>query len=129
MLAGPIGAVVGSVLGATAGAYGGHVFGESIEPTREDAFWRQAHPHQPYAAGTTYEDFRDAYRVGYEGAAAEGPEIGGFEEAEPELRAKYEAGEKVLPWIKVRVATQSAWSRVHAGRKKAGPTRTSAGVY
>src|SRR4051812_4741949 len=65
VVAGPVGAVVGSVRGATAGAYGGHALGESIEPTLEDEYWREAHAQQPYAAGTPYEDFRDAYRVGY----------------------------------------------------------------
>jgi hypothetical protein len=121
---GPIGTIVGTVIGAVAGALGGHALGEKIDPTVEDAYWREAHPRQPYAEGMSYDECREAYRVGYEG-----PALGSFEEAEPELRARYEAGEKVLPWIKVRVATQSAWTRAMAPKGKAGPSRSTGGVY
>src|SRR4051812_19347260 len=76
---GPIGTVVGTVVGAVAGAIGGHALGEAIDPTAEEAYWREAHARQPYADGTTYDEFRDAYRVGYEGARVEGPELGSFE--------------------------------------------------
>jgi hypothetical protein len=128
-IAGPLGTVVGGLAGVVAGALGGHAAGEAIDPTAEEAYWREAHPNQPYAPGTTYHEYRDAYRVGYENAHVEGPELGAFEDAEPELRAKYESGQNVLPWVKVRVATQSAWTRARATLGRPGPPSTSAGVY
>jgi hypothetical protein len=124
---GPVGTVVGTVIGAVAGAFGGHALGEAIDPTAEEAYWRTEHQNQPYAEGTRYEDYEAAYRTGYEGAIA-GPELGSFEDAEPEMKRKYESGENVLPWIKVRVATQSAWSKVRAGRPRTEPPPTSGGV-
>lgn len=129
VVAGPIGTVVGGVVGTVAGAMGGHATGEAIDPTAEDAYWREAHGQQPYAGGSSYDEYKDAYRVGYEGVQVDGPEIGRFEDAEPELRAKYEAGKNVLPWMKVRVATQSAWTRARAALGRPGPPRTSGGVY
>ena len=35
--------------GAFIGGYAGKAAGELIDPTAEDAFWREQHPHQPYA--------------------------------------------------------------------------------
>lgn len=128
-VAGPVGTVIGGIVGAVAGAIGGHAAGEAIDPTVEEAYWREAHPSQPYASGSTFDEYREAYRVGYENAGAVGPEIGSFEEAEPELRARYEAGQNVLPWVKVRVATQSAWTRARTTLHRPGPPRTSGGVY
>src|SRR4029453_19377638 len=46
---GPVGTVVGTGLGAVAGGYGGHAAGEAIDPTVEDAYWREQHSRQPFA--------------------------------------------------------------------------------
>src|SRR5262249_27237955 len=65
-LGGPVGAVVGAIVGAVSGGLGGKAVGEAVDPTAEEAYWREAHGSQPYAVeGGTYEEYRDAYRVGY----------------------------------------------------------------
>ncbi len=46
-LGGPIGAAVGVVAGAVAGGLGGKAVAESIDPTVEDKYWREAYPSRP----------------------------------------------------------------------------------
>src|SRR5689334_18158256 len=65
--AGPVGAVIGAVVGGVAGGYAGHEVAESIDPTAEDAYWREHHSKRPYyTQGTKYEDYQPAYRYGWE---------------------------------------------------------------
>src|SRR3954468_14331864 len=45
---GPAGAAVGLVAGAVVGGLAGKAGGESVNPTVEDAYWRETHPLQPY---------------------------------------------------------------------------------
>src|SRR5215203_7242311 len=66
-VAGPIGTAVGAVIGAVAGGLAGKGVAEGIDPTAEDAYWREAHNTQPYSKGRDYDDFAPAYRTGYEG--------------------------------------------------------------
>jgi len=40
-IAGPIGAAVGGVVGAVVGGLAGHAAGEAVNPTAEEAFWRE----------------------------------------------------------------------------------------
>ena len=49
-LAGPIGTVVGLVAGAVVGGLGGKAAAEGVNPTAEEAYWRENHGRQPYAA-------------------------------------------------------------------------------
>ena len=43
---------------------------------QEDKWWEQNFSSRPYAAGRTYDDFRPAYRYGFEsGTAPHGPEL------------------------------------------------------
>jgi len=108
--------MVGAVIGAVAGGYGGKAAGEAIDPTAEDAYWREAHSKQPYAdRSANYEDYRPAYRAGYEGYTQHAPAKRNFEAAEPELRKSYEASGAKLPWGKAREASRAAWTRVEKG--------------
>src|SRR4051812_49056202 len=47
-MAGPVGAVAGAVVGAVAGGLGGKSIAESIDPTAEDAYWRENYSSRPY---------------------------------------------------------------------------------
>lgn len=75
---GPVGAIVGGTVGAIVGGVAGHAAGEAMDPTVEDAYWRENSIHQPYYQSTqnTYpdldydRDYRHAYRVGYEDLSA-----------------------------------------------------------
>src|SRR3954454_5907703 len=46
---GPVGAVVGGAIGAVAGGLGGKGVAEKINPTVEDAYWRDTYTSRPYA--------------------------------------------------------------------------------
>jgi len=87
-IAGPIGAVVGVVVGAVAGGLAGKGVAESIDPSAEDAYWREHHFEQSFAKDRAYEDYLPAYRSGYSGYR-EGKT---FEEREADLRMEYEGG-------------------------------------
>jgi len=113
-VAGPVGTAVGAVIGAVAGGYAGHAAGEAIDPTVEDAYWREHHSKQPFAkSDTSYDEYQPAYRAGYEGYATHGKKTPSFEKAEPDLRRDYESFGAKLPWEKVRDASRAAWTRVH----------------
>lgn len=68
---GPIGAAVGAVVGGVAGAFAGKGVAEKIDPTVEDAYWKENHDKQEWAKDPdhTYEDYEPAYRYGYTKAA------------------------------------------------------------
>ena len=47
-VAGPVGAVVGGVAGAVAGGLGGKEAAEALDPTAEEAYWRDNYTREPY---------------------------------------------------------------------------------
>lgn len=115
VVGGPVGAAVGLVAGPVVGGLAGKAVAEKIDPTVEDAYWREAHKNQPYfdRAGS-YDDYEPAYRVGYTGRA-EHPERS-FEDSESELEAAYnrERGKSRLGWSKAKEASRAAWNRVRS---------------
>ena len=121
-VAGPVGVAAAVIGGAIAGGYAGKAVGELIDPTAEEAFWRAEHPRQPYGKGATYDDYQAAYRTGYESYPLPYSASATFEEAEPELRQRYEASGAKLSWEDAREAARAAWLRVH---QQAGRTRNT----
>lgn len=115
-LGGPVGAAVGGV----AGAYGGKAAGEAVNPTVEEAYWRENHTSQEYAdPDFNYDsDYAPAYRAGYEGAATGST----FDKDEVRLGQQWESirGESKLSWDKAKHATRAGWER--AERKIMGPS-------
>jgi hypothetical protein len=86
--AGPVGAAVGIVAGGVAGGLAGKGVAEKIDPTVEDAYWRENYTTRPYyKKGATYETYQPAYRTGYEGRTRYTGRS--FEEAETDLRSGY----------------------------------------
>ena len=108
---GPAGTIAGAAIGAIVGGLAGKGVAEAVNPTVEDAYWRENHLKQPYAKGRPYDDYRPAYRTGYEGYSEFGDEAT-FEEREAELRKRYEASGSKLSWDEARPASQAAWQRV-----------------
>src|SRR5215218_8814958 len=47
-VAGPAGTVAGAVVGAVAGGLAGKGIAEKIDPTLEDAYWREQYTSRPY---------------------------------------------------------------------------------
>ena len=110
---GPVGMVVGGVVGAIAGGLTGHAVAESIDPTVEDAYWRDNYTTRPYAEkSVSYEHYQPAYRTGYEGRARYTGKK--FEEVETDLQRDYEKskGNSSLTWDRAKQATRDAWHRV-----------------
>lgn len=82
-----------------------------INPTAEEAYWREAYRREPYfREGLRYEDYDPAYRVGYTGPMRRG---GRFEEVESALKDDFDRvrGRSRLRWDEAREATRAAWRR------------------
>ena len=60
-VAGPVGTAVGAAVGAVVGGLAGKGIAEAIDPTVEDAYWRDNYRSRPYASDASYDDFGPAY--------------------------------------------------------------------
>jgi len=114
VVAGPAGAVVGGVAGAIAGGMGGKEAAEALDPTAEEAYWRDNHTREPYyESGRPFDDYAPAYRLGWQGRREY---TGSFEEAETGLAARWDTqrDRSTLSWPQARNASRAAWERAHA---------------
>jgi uncharacterized protein (TIGR02284 family) len=110
-LAGPVGTVVGLVAGAVAGGLGGKAAAEGVNPTIEEAYWRENYAKESYVdAGRSYDDYGPAYELGWTGRAQRGAD---FEAEERALATEWETrrGASSLDWSQARPATRAAWER------------------
>jgi phage tail tape-measure protein len=111
---GPPGALIGAAVGGVIGGFAGRGIAEAINPTEEDAFWRDNYHHRPYAAGRKYEELAPAYRYGWESRARHADHT--WDQAEHHLEHGWEKarGESKLKWHEAKHAAQDAWNRVDA---------------
>ena len=132
-LGGPVGAVAGAVVGAVAGGLGGKAVAESVNPTAEEAYWRDNYQSEPYyEAGRAYDDYAPAYRLGVQGRTMYD---GDFDDVESRLASDWENGREssTLPWQKARSASRAAWDRIalqsgsHAGKQGTAASTLSQG--
>ena len=115
---GPAGTLVGAAVGAIAGGLAGKGVAEMVDPTVEDAYWRDAHVKQSYySKGREYDAFAPAYRTGYEGRVKYNGRK--FDEIETDLEADYKRHNGKLDWIDVKDASRNAWNRVDTRIKDA----------
>ncbi|MFQ4135138.1 hypothetical protein PGN35_002355 [Nodosilinea sp. PGN35] len=115
IVGGPIGGAVGAVVGSVAGGLLGKGIAETIDPTVEDRYWRENYSRRPYVDPSyTYDDYSPAYRTGYEGYSTYYSQGLSYQDAEPQLRQRYERepGANRLHWDKARHASQDAWYRL-----------------
>ncbi len=117
--AGPAGTAVGAAIGGVVGGLTGKGIAESVNPTVEDAFWRDHYVSQPYVdTGAHYKVYQPAYRHGWEGRSRY--ENLTWDEAEPKLREEWRLkDDRVLDWSKASPAVKDAWYRIERemGRK------------
>ncbi len=109
---GPVGAVIGAAVGGVAGGLAGKGVAEGVNPTVEDAYWRNNYSKRPYAANRSYDDLAPAYQYGYNSA---GTHVGRkFDEVENDLQHGWEQakGKSKLAWSDAKLATKDAWNRV-----------------
>ena len=114
-VAGPVGAAVGAVVGAVAGGLAGKGVAESIDPTVEDAYWREHHATRPYATkDDDYSQYGPAYQYGYESHSQHAGKP--WTEVESHMQQGWNKvrGESKLEWEKAKHATREAYDRVAA---------------
>ena len=112
-VAGPVGTAVGAAVGAVVGGLAGKGIAERIDPTIEDAYWRENFRSRPYVAeGSTYDDYGPAYQYGVENY----PKYPGrkFDDVESDLSRDWQRakGKSSLEWERAKHATKDAWHRV-----------------
>jgi len=121
-VAGPVGTVVGAAVGAVVGGLAGKGVAESIDPTREDAYWRDNYTSRPYVdSGASYDDYGPAYGYGvnaysrYPGRS--------FDDVESDLSRDWDSsrGTSSLTWDRAKHATRDAWHRVSDTVERAVP--------
>lgn len=112
-VAGPVGAAVGAVAGGIVGGLAGKSVAESIDPTAEDAYWRENYANRPYYdASSSYDDYAPAYRHGWESRQRHAGRK--FEEVESDLGSTWESvkDKSRLTWDRAKHATRDAWDRI-----------------
>jgi uncharacterized protein (TIGR02284 family) len=128
-LGGPVGAVVGGVVGAVAGGLGGKAAAEAINPTDEEAYWRDNYNREPYyEAGRTFDDYGPAYRLGLE---ARGDYSGTFDQTESRLATHWDVRKdsSSLSWDQARLASRAAWDRIDRQLESELVSSASRGSY
>lgn len=110
---GPVGTVVGAAVGAVVGGLAGKGVAEAIDPTAEDAYWRENYESRSYVEqGESFDEFGPAYRFGTESyRRADGRT---FDQLEPDLERDWEnnKGTSSLTWDRAKHASRDSWQRV-----------------
>lgn len=112
-VAGPVGTIVGAAVGAVVGGLAGKGVAEAIDPTREDAYWRDNYGNRPYVEqGSSYDDYGPAYGLGVDAFSRNPGRT--FEEVEPEMSRQWTdgSGASKLRWDRAKHAARDAWNRV-----------------
>ncbi len=114
--AGPIGAAIGAVVGGVAGGLAGKSVAEAIDPTVEDAYWRQEYQNRSYYdAEVDYEKIQPAYRYGWESRNRYRDRS--WDQVEPDLRREWEIQQtEKMPgtWEDAQRPIRDAWDRAEA---------------
>jgi hypothetical protein len=112
-VAGPIGTVVGAAAGAVVGGLAGKAAEEAIDPTTEDAYWRENYRNRPYVEkGTSYDTYQPAYQYGWEARRQHRGKR--FDEVESSLAAGWQKtkAHASMGWEKAKDAARDAWDRI-----------------
>lgn len=113
VVGGPVGGLVGGAIGAIAGGAAGHAAAEGVNPTVEDAYWRENYVKRDYyESGRSYDDYAPAYRYGWE-ARTRYPNRT-WNDVESDLSSGWDKakGQSGLAWDRAKLATKDAWHRV-----------------
>lgn len=119
-IGGPVGSMVGGVIGAVVGGLAGKAAAEVVNPTAEEAHWRDNYTREPYyQQGRSFDDYGPAYMHGVHGRMQHETD---WDTAEPRLASEWDnarAGSG-LNWEQARPASRAAWDRVDLQRGGAG---------
>lgn len=126
-VAGPVGSLAGAAIGAVVGGLAGKGVAEAIDPTAEEAYWRDNYTSRPYVKeGETYEEYSPAYRFGWESRTR--TQDRHFDEVEADLGRDWDRvrGDSSLNWDRAKHATRDAYDRVRSrGTTGAGDSQIS----
>jgi uncharacterized protein (TIGR02284 family) len=115
-IGGPVGTIVGGVIGAVVGGLAGKAAAEAVNPTAEEAHWREQYTREPYyEPGRSFDDYGPAYMHGVRGRISDESD---WDVAEPRLASEWanaRAGSG-LNWEQARPASRAAWDRVNRQR-------------
>lgn len=112
-VAGPVGVAVGAAVGGLAGGLAGKGAAEAVNPTLEDAYWRDHYQTRPYVdRDRGYEFYQPAYRFGWESHSQYGRRS--FDELDEDLAREWDErrGDSRQTWREARDAARDAWNRV-----------------
>jgi uncharacterized protein (TIGR02284 family) len=93
---------------------------ERVNPTVEDAYWREHYAGESYyEAGRSYDDYRPAFELGWSARAAREAD---FDAIEPSLAEEWKVrrGSSSLEWEQARPATRAAWDRTESAYFRTG---------
>jgi hypothetical protein len=113
------------VAGVIIGGLAGKGAAEAVNPTLEDAYWRDNYGSQPWVERSyTYEDYQPAFRSGYEGYSRHSSSGKSYEDIEPEMRRDWDRvkGKSRLDWERARMASHAAWKRAEASASSCDDT-------
>ena len=114
-IGGPVGAAIGGVVGAVIGGLAGKAAAEAVNPTAEEAHWRENYNRESYyQQGRSFDDYGPAYRLGLTGRTR----YQDWDSAEPNLESEWETarGGSSLSWPEARPASRAAWNRIDSKR-------------
>jgi uncharacterized protein (TIGR02284 family) len=112
---GPVGVAVGGVVGAVVGGLAGRAAAQAVNPTAEEAHWRENYSREPYyEQGRSFDDYAPAYRLGLTGRTR----YEDWESAEPQLASEWNTARSgsSLSWPQAEPATRAAWDRIDSNR-------------
>lgn len=113
-IGGPIGMAVGGVVGAVVGGLAGKAAAEAVNPTAEEAHWRENYTKEPYyQSGRSFDDYGPAYRLGMNSRMSD-DRSDEWTSVEPRLSSEWEStrGNSTLNWQDASPAARAAWDRV-----------------
>lgn len=112
---GPIGSAVGAIAGGMIGAKAGDSIAEAVNPTQYETHFEREYRNTPYySAERSWDDYRPAYRYGYD---TYGQYRGKrFEDVEPQLqqdwdRTRQQANSR-LEWNEAKHAVRDGWHHI-----------------
>lgn len=122
---GPIGAAIGAIVGGVAGGLAGKGVAEAVDPTVEDAYWRDEYRNRDYYDDSMpYDKIQPAYQYGWESRSRHQGRT--WEESQSDLRREWEANNQDrMPgtWEDAQRPIRDAWDRAESRLAKQDNTR------
>jgi hypothetical protein len=112
-VAGPVGTVAGAAVGAVLGGMAGKGVAEKVDPTMENAYWRENYTSRPYVtSGSTFDDYGPAYRYGVDNYSRYPGRS--FDSIEADMSRDWQRskGKSSLTWENAKHAARDSWQRV-----------------